>query len=352
MKGVIKEIIKAIGRVLGNKYLTLIALVVVVLMGLGGLQMHSCHSEENEKLQTYSRQLEGKLTAKEQELQQLDTELGVAHSKLVTQEELAKQLKKDKEELNTKFNKFVEKHNLQIKSKDRTIASLEQKLQGGNSGTNVTPGDTDPNTIDLCKSVDQCIISYFWTDPLQRFELRDPNIFEKGNETFKSKQFFKIYGEVWEQEDGSLQTRRLVLREMMPTEDGDYEPIPGAKAKVVDSEFTYHNPPTIEPEFQWTDMFRLRAIAVGGVEILPNSGHLTFGLGLEFFNLYGFGIGTFTSFDFQNPENIAQHISIEYNPTIFDTELNLGIFVSMGSPFARIFDDYQFSSGLIFYLNR
>lgn len=347
MKEIVKEFFRMIGKLLGNKYLLLGVIAVVVA---GGLKMRSCQlNAHNESMQTYQRQVSGQLNEKEMELQRLKAELGVAKSELITQDELADRLKNDKEEVDKKFDKFVEKHNLDIKSRDRTIARLQGIINGGNSGTEVIP--TNPEDSDICFQIDKCVVSYFWEDDLQRFQLQDPNIFEKGNETFKNNQIFKVYGEIWEQKDGSLQTRRLVLREMFKGPDGEYKPIEGAKAEVLDSEFDYHNPPTIDTEWSWTDLFRLRAMAVGGVEILPNSGNVTFGLGLEFFTFYGFGVGSYTSLDFQNPENISQHVSIQYNPTIFDTELNFGAFVSMGTPFAKLFNAYQFNTGLVFYLN-
>lgn len=320
--------------------------IIIAFMGMGMFGVHSCHKSENEALATYNRQLSGQLTEQERELQAMKADLGVAKSELVTQKELAERLKKDKEEVDEEFDEFVEKHKLMIKSRDKTIASLKQEVKGGQTTVVVS------NDEEGCTGIeDRCVISYNWQDNLGRFKLKDPNIFEDDNETFESNQTFKVYGEVYEQEDGSLQTRRLVLREMHQQEDGSYAPIPGGKANVLDSEFEYHNPPAIETEWEWTDLFRLRGIAVGGVNIYPDSGRMMFGLGLEFFTWEGFGIGTFTGLDFENPERIAQHISIQYNPTLFDTELNLGIYASAGTPFAKFFQGYQFSTGLVFYLN-
>lgn len=347
MKEIVKEFFRMIGKLLSNKYL-LIGVIAVVVGG--GLKMRSCQiNSHNEAMQTYQRQVSGQLNEKEQELQKLRTDLGVSKSELITQSDLADRIKNDKEEVDKNFNEFVKEHNLNIRSRDRTIARLQGVIKGGSSETVVIP--VNPGDKDVCSQINKCVVSYFWEDDLQRFQLEDPNIFEKGNETFKNNQIFKIYGEIWEQEDGSLQTRRLVLREMFKDTDGEYKPIEDAKAEILDSEFEYHNPPTVETEWEWTDLFRLRAIAVGGIEILPNSGNVTFGLGVEFMTFYGFGLGSYTSLDFQDPENIAQHISLQYNPTIFDTELNFGAFVSVGTPFVRAFNAYQFNAGLVFYLN-
>jgi Skp family chaperone for outer membrane proteins len=334
---------KALLSAFGNKFF----LYAVIAVGiLGFLQYNSCNNKKhNSRLETYKRQVQGKLTEKERELQKMRAELGISKSELVTQQELAKRLRKDKEEVDGEFEAFKKKHNLIIKSRDRTIASLRQKLKGGTTEV-IVSGDTDG-----CKGLeDRCIISYNWSDHLGRFRLVDSNIFEKDNEIFESEQIFKIYGEIYEQKDGSLQIRRLVLREVYKDESGEYKPIPDAKADIVDSNFQYSNAPFVD-EWKWQDLFRLRGIFVGGVEILPNSGNTRFGLGLEFLTFRGIGIGSYTMLDFQRPELISQHISLQYNPTIMDTELNFGVFVSVGTPFTEFFNRYQFNTGLVFYLN-
>ncbi len=316
----------------------LIGIVVVVF-----LQSKNCDSNKNEALETYNRQLQGQLSDKEKELQETHTELGLAKSDLVTRKELAESLKKDNEEKDKNFDKFKEEHNLKIKSKDRAIASLKQKINKGTSSVVIL----DPQACNL----DNCVISYSWEDNLGRFKLKDPNILEINNETFESNQLFKVYGEIWEQQDGSLQTRRLVLREVYKDESGKYKDIEDAKADIIDFEFQYHNPPTIETEFNWKDLFRLRGIVVAGVNAFPNSGNAKLGLGLEFFTWKGLGINSHTSFDFDDATQISQNLGLIYNPTIFNTELNLGIGVSGGTPFASFFKEFMLSIDLVFYVN-
>jgi hypothetical protein len=320
-----------------------IIIPIAIIIGLSVFNIRQCNN--NEQLETYNRQLSGNLSAQEYKLQQANNKLGVSESELVTQQELAERLKKDKEEVDKEFEEFKEKHNLIIKSRDKTIASLKQKLKGGTTDVVVSEDEEGCGGIE-----DRCVISYNWADLYNRFQLTDPNIFEKDNEIFESEQIFKIYGEIYEEKDGSLQTRRLVLREVFKNENGEYKPIPDAKADIVASKFQYSNAPFIE-KWKWQDLFRLRGIFIGGVEILPNSGNTVFGLGLEFFTYSGIGIGSYTMLDFQQPELISQHISLQYNPTIMNTELNLGVFVSIGTPFAEFFNKYQFNTGLVFYLN-
>jgi hypothetical protein len=336
---------QALLAALGNKFF-LYAIIAVGILGF--LQYNSCNnSKHNERLETYQRQVQGQLSEKERELQKMKTELGISKSELVTQQELAERLKKDKEEIDKEFEKFKEKHNLIIKSRDRTIASLKQKLEGGTTEVVVSEDKEG------CKGLeDRCVISYNWADHLGRFKLKDPNIFEKGNEIFESEQIFKIYGEIYEEKDGSLQTRRLVLREVFEDENGEYKPIPDAKADIVDSKFDYHNPPPAEElDWSWTDLFRLRAIALASVTAYPGSGDLRLGLGLEFFDLEGFGINTHVGLDFKDAKKIEHRLGISYNPTIFGKELNLAIGASVGTPYANMFKDYSVNLDLIFYIN-
>ena len=276
-------------------------------------------------------------------MQSANHELGVLHSQLRSQDELMKQIKKDKEEVDKNFEKFKKKHNLIIKSKDLTIAKLEQQIDGGNSGV-----DLDPSCDDFRK----CVVGYSWSDHLGRFKLLDPNIFEPDNEVFTANQLFKIYGEVWSQKDGSLQIRRLVLREVYLGEDGEYKPIIDAKAEIVDSDFQYHNPPP-DPRIKssWLDLFRLRGIALGSVTAFPDIGQTKLGLGLEFFSVSGFGINTHTALDFRNIKKTEQRLGVEYSPSIFGVDLNVAIGFSAGTSFMHMFKDYSLNVDVLFYLN-
>jgi len=317
---------------------------VAIIIGLVVFNVNQCNG--NAELDTYNRQLSGDLSSAERELQEAHYKLGVSKSKLMTQEDLMEKLRKDNEEKDAAFERFKEENNLVIKSRDKTIASLKQKIEGGIS--EVVLPDVE-GCIDLNE---KCLIGYNWKDNLGRFQLKDPNIFNSNDEVFETNQLFKVFGEIYRQEDSSLLIRRLVLREVYKdAESGEYKDIPDAKADIVDSQFDYHNPPTIDTEWKWTDLFRLRAIALTNIAILPNSGDLSLGLGLEFFSFKGLGINTHTTFNFTDPEKFAQNIGIAYNPTIMDTELNLGVHVSIGTPFAKFFQGYVFSTGLIFYLN-
>ncbi|KKL88581.1 hypothetical protein LCGC14_1923280, partial [marine sediment metagenome] len=290
---------------------------------------------------TYNRQLSGNLTSAEYELQSSNKKLGILGSQLLSEKELSNYWENSKLSKDKEFEDFVKKYNLEIKSFDSTIAKLKQTISYGESS--IGP--------DQCNINEECIISYTWRDN-NRFVLKDPNIFEHNNEIFESNQIFKKFGTIWQQEDGSLQTRRLILQEVNLGENGNYKDIPNAKAEIVNSTFKYHNPPVIETEFGWRDSFRLRMIAVGSITIFPNSGDNRFGLGVQVFNLKRFGINTHTAFHFEDAEKIEQRLGVSYCPRVFNQDLNLAIGISVGTPFAHMFNNYSINADLIFYLHQ
>jgi len=293
----------------------------------------------------YSRQLSGDLTVKEAQLQRLNLQLGLSESNLLSQAELNSKLNSDLTESNKEFDEFIKEHDLQIASRDIAIAKLKQKLSGSGTAVIVTQDNL------ICENIESCTISYNWQDTLSRFKLSDPNIWESGDEVFESEQIFKIYGEVYQQKDGQLQTRRLVLREVIQKPDGTYEAIPNAKAELVDSKFDYFNPPRLELGDSDHKLFNPRVMALGSFGVIPSDIDVTLGLGIELLTFHGIGLGTYTLLDFNEPGNIAQHVSLSYNPTFRGTELNFGAFISLSPPFANFSGKLQLNTGLVFYLN-
>ena len=288
------------------------------------------------ELDTYNRQLSGALTDKERDMQKLNTDLGLAKAQLLTQQELAKRLQEDKEETDKNFQDFIKEHNLQIKSRDKTIAKLKQQINGGTSVV-VVP-DTEG-----CKGIEgRCVVSYSWEDLLKRFKLEDPDIFKQNNETFTSNQIFKVYGEVYEQRKGSLEVRRLVLREVYRKPDGSYEPIPDAKANIVDSSFEYSNSPAEQSKQKF---FNPRLIAVGSVDYNLDKVTSSFGLGIEALHIKKLSLGVVLAPNFEHLKDTKIMLGIDYTPSL-DLNLALGFFV--GSPITHL--EYTFSLGAIFYI--
>jgi len=104
-----------------------VTLIIVSFLGVKYYQ----NNISNKRLEVYNRQLSGDLNELEEQLQGAHYELGVSKSKLVTQKELAKRLKKDNEEVDEEFEKLKKEHSLIVKKRDRTIAGLKQQLEGG-----------------------------------------------------------------------------------------------------------------------------------------------------------------------------------------------------------------------------
>lgn len=324
-----------------GKYLVYVLIAVGIF---GMIKINGCQKQKGiEALDTYKRQVQGQLTDAERELQKAHHEKGLLESELVTQKELAKRLKKDNEEHDAEFEKFKKKYKLEIQSRDRTIAALNQQIKGGETDVVIVDGAQ-------CKILENCVVKYSWNDYLGRFKLIDPNIFEKDNEMFESTQIFKIFGEVYQQEDGSLQTRRIVLREVYKKEDGTYEAVPDAKADIIESKFEYHNPPAINTTFGWRDVFVLRPIILSSVNILPNARNIGVGMGIELLNYKGFGINSHASFNFNKVKEAGIYLGTSYRPTLFDKKLNFAIGPSIGTPFYKFGKSYSINLDLIFYL--
>lgn len=321
---------------LNNKYALWMIIVTAISIAFG-VNAHNS-SKHDTAMDTYKRQLSGQLFDSEQELQEAKHNIGVFESKLLSQEELANKLKTDKEELDKEFDKFKKRHNLIVRSRDRAIAKLKQRILGGESS--VIVGDR----CDILPG--ECVISYQWSGALGRFKLTDPNIWESGDEIFESEQIFKIYGEILAQKDGSLLTRRLVLREVIQNSDGSYSPIPDAKAEIVDSDFQYSNKPVINNPGH----FRLRLITVYGLSTYPfNSDKISsFGLGAEFINFGRVGANIHLSLDPEDWNNTDLRLGSTYRPF---KDFNVAAGASIGTPVVSLFSSYSLNIDLIFFIN-
>ena len=343
---------KVILTFLKSKYFPYILVALCVTTAILGFYLRSTQVNRNDKLQNHNRQLNGQLSNKERELQAAHSDLDISKSRLVGEKELVEKWKKEKLEVTEDYTNFIKKHNLQITSRDKTIARLKQTIKGGLATTTITEKpDASTDTLSCGNLLEHCVIAYNWQDPFSRFHLMDPNIFtEKDEITFTALQMFKIYGEIFTQKDGSLQVHRLVLREIYE-KNGKIEEIPGAKAEIIDSEFEYVNPPRLDVKTRFKDLFKIRMIALASITFIPDLGRTQLGLGMEVFNFKGFGLNTHTNLDFKDARKIGQNIGISYSPKIAGLDLNVGINVSIGTPFAKMFQELLFSSSLVFYIN-
>jgi len=324
-----------------NKYV-IFGLIAVFLFVI--FKTRSCQQEENDKLQEYNRQLSGQLSDKERELQEANESLDVLKSEFVSQSELNKRLKAEKEGLSSEFNAFVKKHNLEIKSRDKTILSLKQQITDGTSTVEITDSNSD---FDCGVIKHNCVLSYSWTDKYHRFSLMDIDIFVPDNEVFLSKQLFKVYGEVWKEKNGNLKVRRLILKEVVE-EDGAYREL--GQAEILESSFEYNTDLEIE-KGSWRDLFRIRAIMLASVTAFPDLAYTRFGLGMEFFNWRGVGINTHSALNFKDVKKWEQRIGISYSPKFKKVDLNFAFGISAGTPFSNLFREVSVNGDLIFYLN-
>lgn len=327
---------------LGNKYFLYMFIVSMITTGLWA---RSCeNAEASAAMNTYKRQVAGELSDNERDLQRAHKEIGIMESRLTTQEKLTSKWKLSSSRKNKALKRFIKKHKLKIKSMDTTIVSLRQKINGGSTVVTIITDD------DRCsEATDKCIISYDWNDDLDRFKLSDPNIFTDGDESFESEQVFKIYGEIYEQSDGSLQTRRLVLKEVTLNSGGKYEPINDVESNIISSNFTYTNSPIIS-DTGWKDSFRLSPVILGSLSAYPDSGSTRLGLGVQFFSWSGFGINTHIGFSFKDAEKMEHRLGFVYRPTLLKKRLNFAIGTSIGSPYVHFGDRWSRNVDLLFYL--
>jgi hypothetical protein len=190
----------------------------------------------------YQRQLQGKLTESEQRMQSLNTELGTARSRLVTQATLNEKYQALITK-NAEFEKYTREHGLSLQSLSDATFRLQQRGQGGTGTARVEPTPT-PKPGEPTAASPQ-VISYEFTDAQGRVHLKDPNIWVHGDEELQLEQLFRVEGTVLQQTNGSLMTQRVQLQEVVAEGEGKYRVL--AEAGLVDANFTYANAPGHEP---------------------------------------------------------------------------------------------------------
>lgn len=329
------------------KNYVMIALTVAVLL-LGAFSAYTFHALQEEQI---------KLTAKDAEIQQLDTDLGLAKSRLLTSEELANKYKKEVDGFPDKLKNIIDEYDLQLKSKDTAIAELRNKVKGGRTKVVIkevpvpTPkpdgGSTGDSTV-IVEGPDGTpidppnqVIAYEWEEDLGRFKLKDPDIFTPNNEEFTSNQRMKVVGHVFFGKDGQLQIRKVELQEVVPNgvdEEGNprYVLVPNSKVELIDSQFEYTNNLPVRKKSLF-DVITLRPIATFDTAITP-------GLGMEFVNLgrlidyANVGLNAKLSADLTDPlggslqrSRMSVGVHYQFIPPLIDTNFAVG--ASIGVPF-------------------
>jgi hypothetical protein len=291
------------------------------------------------------------IKAKIEELQSFNSKLGIADSTLLRHQDLIEKYEEEVEHLDEDFLELVEKHDLELKSRDRTITGLKGRETGGR--TTVTTGNFE-TIININEVCDGKQIAYEWQDKTHRFHLKDPDIAIPNNEVFDYQQWVAIKGFVFTDATGNIQVKKLEIQEVIRNinEEGEvtYDIIPGGKVTIADSKFEYTNKSPKEESWSWFDPITLRPVALFDVVSLQP------GLGLELFNLgkwfplVNIGLVPKVSLDTTlNMSNSRMGIGAVYHflPPLVDTNLALGVGVT--TPFNDI-GRMMLSVDLIFYL--
>lgn len=293
------------------------------------------------------------IAARVDEIQEFDRKLGIAESNLITKDNLVKKYEKELEELDDEFQDLTKKYDLDIKSRDRTIAGLRGRTTGGNTTVTVTEkpkegekpsGGEFTTVVEVTKEVcNNKAIGYEWSDEKERFSLKDPDIFEKGNETFEYKQYFEIKGYVFTDDTGNVQVKKVELKEVHPkgdaeTENVTYEPIEGSDINLVSSKFEYTN--KIGDDKSLLDIVTLRPIATFDTAVTPGLGLEVINLG-RYFDYLNLGFYGKLAFDVSDPlggslQNSRVGVGVAYHliPPLVNTNFAVG--ASVSTPFNNL----------------
>jgi hypothetical protein len=284
---------------------------------------------QQDKIDALSLQIE--LTNKNHQLdiQTLNEDLGLADSQLTSQKALTEQYKSELTKKDVEFEKERQKYKLEIRSKDKIIAVLTGKINGGSSGTGglVCPG-LPPEK--------QPVVNYFWQDHLKRFRLDDPDILVQNNETFTYSQNIKVKGEVFKDKTGNLQVRKVSVEEV--TSNGEI--IKDTKVSLLDSQFNYVNDKIEEKQKSLIDVFTFRPLATFDIALQPGIGFEVANLG-RYIDYANVGLYGKVSADVSDPLNgslqdsrIGVGLSYHFIPPVVKTNFAIGAAVNL--PFNKL----------------
>ena len=292
-------------------------LLVVATSAVGGAWLYHRYrdSDWERREAEYQRQLHGHLTAREKEIEALNTRLGTAHSQLVTQSDLDKKYRELLTSRDADFEKFRKEHALALKSLSTAIFDLQERVQGGKESAHVvSPAPAQPG--DGTAPAVQPVIAYEYVDKEGRFHLTDPNIWSEGDEVLLLKQLFRVQGTVLRQEDGSLMSERIQLQEVSQEGEGKYREL--AMARLVDANFTYANPPVDAPP----PGRGVSYMATLGTSF-RSAGMLRFGASARVLRLGPAGLAAGLTSDFNSLEGSGADAFLTYSPTLGGRELGL-----------------------------
>lgn len=317
-------------------------------------------SDLDKAMNLYKRQMSGQLTDKEHQLEAANNALGIAQSKLMTQDDLLKSYKNDNDKMSADLVTLQKKYNLELESYQHTIASLKEQIKekgstavsigGTNQSTDPKP-DTNINHL-INPQTDK--LSYHWQSGDGRFDLVDPNVFSSGSiKTFTLHQSFVINGEVFREKAGFLKTSHLTLEEVVvigKNSDGTPKYNVVGNAEVIESHFNYSekSPDTWVPHKSVWGIW-----GVVSANFALNNGlnpRFLLGTGIEFLQYKGLGLGLQLYLDTAVWQDSGFGFMINYRPTIKNTQLNIGVNIGLATQFRQPFQSYIPMLGITLYL--
>lgn len=306
------------------------------------------------------------LTARDAQIQEMDTELGLSRSSLLEMSELNNKYKDEIDSFPDKLKGIINSYELKLLNRDRTIARLRNSVAGGKTEVIVKNDDAQTEPDQDRRPDGVAAISYKWTDQLERFTLEDPDIFTKNDENFSYNQYMSVKGHVLYGKDGRLQIRRIELKEVTPDGEDEsgkqkFKDVEGGKLEIVDSKFEYSD--LSKKEKQLSDVLHPRLIATvsGQIGVPELDNKIRPGIGIEIVNLgryidhanLGLNIQAFP-----NIENIPAGsllntrvgAGIDYTllPPLFNT--NVGIGASISTPSNNLLNEWYFGLDAVVYI--
>lgn len=330
---------------MNNVQKILVAVLVVLVIAMGISSIYLLH-----KLGGLTAQLDtanNVIGAKEAGIQELNNKLGIAKSDLVSSADLNKKYADELSGLQTDFKDITKKYKLQLESRDKVIAQLNGKVQGGDTNVVINPaGQPLPDG-----TLPPQAIGYSWQDASKRFKLTDPDIFVKNNETFEYKQQVSVTGYVFTDKSGTIKIRKLTLQEVVLDADGKYVPIDGSNIDIVDNKFEYIKlDKDIKSLF---DIWHPRLLVSFDSQLFPGIGAELLDLGryIDYANIglnAKVAINTFSGLNGIKSSTVGVGLAYHLIPPLLDTNLGLGI--GLETPMDNFLGRYIVTVDAIFYL--
>ncbi len=262
---------------------------------------------------------------------ELNAKLGISQSNLIAADDLAKKYRSELDSLPPPVVKIIKEEKLVLRSRDSSVFQVD--------------GVATTGTVQTTSKKDA--IEYVWTDNLHRFHLVDSNIYVPGDELFTYTQNFRLKGLVFKNADGTVQLRKVELREVHRDKSGAITEIPDSKSTLIDSQFEYESDQITK---NINDIWHPKLIAGASVgqELQPK-----FLVGAELVNVGHFldyaniGANIQVKPDWEATE---LGIGLSYNllKPLLDTNLSLGISVS--TPSNNLANQWNMYVDAIFYL--